>query len=110
MEAPVLDPARATNGASADGSGRPRAALRVAASSAVRSVAGAIAGAIRADGSTEIQAIGPEAVNQAVKAIAVAERHLGGEGISVACNISLADLSLPEGNRTVTRFAMRRSS
>lgn len=52
--------------------------LKVASSSPPNSVAGAIAGAIETDGIVEARAIGAGAVNQAVKAIAISRRLLGG--------------------------------
>ena len=44
--------------------------LRVSASSRPNAVAGAVAALLRQEGSVEVQAIGPHAVNQAVKALA----------------------------------------
>ena len=46
--------------------------IRVAATSRSTAVAGAIAGVVREHGRAEIQAIGAGAVNQAVKAAAIA--------------------------------------
>lgn len=48
--------------------------LKVASSSDPNSVAGAIAGALENDGIVEAHAIGAGAVNQSVKAIAIARR------------------------------------
>ena len=48
--------------------------LKVASRSNPNSVAGAIAGALDTDGAVELHAIGAGAVNQTVKAIAVARR------------------------------------
>ena len=45
--------------------------LRVSAKSNPNSVAGALAGVVRENGSAEIQAIGAGALNQAVKAVAI---------------------------------------
>ena len=46
--------------------------LKVSAKSNPNSVAGALAGVIRENGSAEMQAIGAGALNQAVKAVAIA--------------------------------------
>ena len=46
--------------------------LKVSAKSNPNSVAGALAGVIRETGSAEMQAIGAGALNQAVKAVAIA--------------------------------------
>jgi len=48
-------------------------------------VAGAIAGVIRENGSAQVQAIGPLAVNQATKAIAIARGYLALENLDVVC-------------------------
>ncbi|HHV27300.1 MAG TPA: stage V sporulation protein S, partial [Tissierellia bacterium] len=46
--------------------------LKVATKSSPNSVAGALAGVLREKGAAEIQAIGAGALNQAVKAVAIA--------------------------------------
>ena len=50
--------------------------LRVSSKSRPNSVAGAIAALLRTKGEVEVQAIGPQAVNQAVKAIAIARGYI----------------------------------
>ena len=59
--------------------------LRVAGRSVPRAVAGAIAHNVRKGEPVELQAVGAEAVNQAVKAIALAVNYLAGDGIAIAC-------------------------
>ena len=54
--------------------------LKVSSQSNPNKVAGAIAGAISKAGRVEIQAIGAGAVNQAVKAIAIARRFMQEKG------------------------------
>ena len=54
--------------------------LKVASRSNPNSVSGAIAGAIEQQGVVEIHAIGAGAVNQTVKAIAIARRLVESEG------------------------------
>lgn len=54
--------------------------LKVAATSNPNAVAGAIAGALESSGLVEAHAIGAGAVNQAVKAIAIARRLVEREG------------------------------
>jgi len=54
--------------------------LKVASRSNPNSVSGAIAGALENDGVVELHAIGAGAVNQAVKAIAIARRLAEREG------------------------------
>jgi len=70
--------------------------LKVAANSRVPAIAGAIAGTIRDSGKAEIHAIGAGAVNQAIKAVAVARRFLEPEGYDIILvpafvNVEIAD-------------------
>lgn len=59
--------------------------LKVSASSQPKSVAGAIAAILRNDDDVEIQTIGAGAVNQAVKAVAIARGYVAPNGIDVVC-------------------------
>ena len=54
--------------------------LKVKATSITNSVAGALAGVIRERGTAEIQAIGAGALNQAVKAVAIARGFVAPSG------------------------------
>ncbi len=54
--------------------------LKVSSGSNPNKVAGAIAGAIAKSGKVEIQAIGAGAVNQAIKAVAIAKRFMEEKG------------------------------
>ncbi len=56
--------------------------LKVASTSNPNAVAGAIAGALETDSIVEVHAIGAGAVNQAVKAVAIARRLVEREGES----------------------------
>ena len=58
--------------------------IKVAASSDVGAVAGAIAGMARENQRTEIQVVGAPAIHQAVKAIALANEYLREDRILVA--------------------------
>ncbi len=55
--------------------------LKVKATSVPNSVAGALAGVIRERGTAEIQAIGAGALNQAVKAVAIARGFVAPSGL-----------------------------
>jgi stage V sporulation protein S len=59
--------------------------LRVSASSSPISVASAIAHAIYEHGTVNLRAIGAGAVNQTVKAIAIASGYTAPRGISIVC-------------------------
>ena len=80
--------------------------LRVSGSSRPNSVAGAIAALLRNEGEVEIQAIGPHAVNQAVKAIAIARSYIEADGLRLATVPSFVKLELHEEERTAVRFAV----
>ena len=59
--------------------------IKVAAKSRTTGVAGAIAAVIRQVRYAEVQAIGASAVNQAVKAVAIARTYLADDDIDVIC-------------------------
>jgi len=80
--------------------------IRVAANSKSTAVAGAIAGVVREQGRAEIQAIGAGAVNQAVKAAAIARGFLALDGIDVICIPTFADVEIGGQERTAIRMAI----
>lgn len=55
--------------------------LRVSTKSNPNSVAGALAGVLREKGTAELQAVGAGALNQAVKAVAIARGFVAPSGI-----------------------------
>ena len=83
------------------------AVLRVSGSSRPNSVAGAVAALLRSEGEVEIQAIGPLAVNQAVKAIAIARSYISEEGLDLVTQPSFVKLELQNEERTAVRFTVR---
>lgn len=78
--------------------------LRVSGTSRPNSVAGAIAALLRSAREVEVQAIGPHAVNQAVKAIAIARSYIEAEGLDLRTVPSFVKLELHEEERTAVRF------
>ena len=66
--------------------------LRVSSKSKPNSVAGALAGVVRENGSAEIQAIGAGALNQAVKAVAIARGFVAPAGINLICIPAFTDI------------------
>jgi stage V sporulation protein S len=78
--------------------------IKVSARSRTASVAGAIAGVIRENGKAEVQAIGAGAVNQAVKAIAIATGYLSEEEVYVVCVPSFVEILIDEQERTALRI------
>jgi len=59
--------------------------LKVSSKSAPNSVAGAIAGIIRTENKVQIQTIGAGALNQTVKAIAIARGYIAPTGQDLIC-------------------------
>ncbi len=78
--------------------------LKVSSKSSAASVADAIADRVENGMRVEIQAAGAGAVNQAVKAIAIARGFLAPVGIRIACIPSFADIVIDGEYRTAIRF------
>jgi len=80
--------------------------IKVSANSRTSAVAGAIAGVIREHKYAEVQAIGAGAVNQAMKALALATDYLKGDGINIACKPEFVDLTVDEKVRTAIKLVV----
>lgn len=78
--------------------------LKVAAKSSPNSVAGALAGALRERGCAEIQAIGAGALNQAIKAIAIARGFIAPSGIDLICIPAFTDVIIDGEERTAIKL------
>jgi stage V sporulation protein S len=59
--------------------------LKVSSNSIPNSVAGAIAGVVRAEGKVQIQTIGAGALNQSIKGIAIARGYIAPTGQELVC-------------------------
>jgi len=83
--------------------------LRVASRSNPNSVSGAIAGAIEQDGVVEIHAVGAGAVNQTVKAIAIARRLVEKDDSShIKVVPGFMELDIDGEKRTGIRFIIEK--
>jgi stage V sporulation protein S len=80
--------------------------IKVAARSRSTAVAGAIAGVIREHGRAEVQAIGAGAVNQAVKAAAIARGYLELDGIDAICIPSFVEVVIDGQERTAVKLTI----
>jgi stage V sporulation protein S len=78
--------------------------LKVSAKSNPNSVAGALAGVIREQGAAEIQTIGAGALNQAIKAVAIARGFLAPTGVDLQCVPAFADITIDGEERTAIRL------
>lgn len=78
--------------------------LRVSGKSRPNSVAGAVAALLRSQGQVEVHAIGPAAVNQAVKAFAIARGYLLGDGLDLTVQPAFLKLDVADEERTALTF------
>ena len=78
--------------------------IKVSAKSRSTSVAGAIAGVIREHRYAEVQAIGAGAVNQAVKALAIARGYLSRDDIDIWFIPFFTEVDIDGQERTAVRF------
>ncbi|GAE30833.1 MULTISPECIES: stage V sporulation protein S [Bacillaceae] len=78
--------------------------LKVSAKSTPNSVAGALAGVIRERGAAEIQAIGAGALNQSIKAIAIARGFVAPSGIELVCIPAFTDIEIEGEERTAMKL------
>ena len=80
--------------------------IKVSARSRSTAVAGAIAGVVRESKRAEVQAIGAGAVNQAIKAVAIARGYLALDGIDVICMPSFTEVTIEDQERTAVRLVV----
>lgn len=78
--------------------------LKVATKSNPNSVAGALAGVLREKGAAEIQAIGAGALNQAVKAVAIARGFVAPSGMDLICIPAFTDIEIDGEERTAIKL------
>ena len=84
--------------------GPPMEVLKVSSKSNPNSCAGAMAGVIRQAGAVEVQVVGAGALNQAVKAIAIARGYLAPSGVDLVCVPTFADIEIDGQSRTAIRL------
>ena len=78
--------------------------LKVSAKSNPNSIAGALAGVIRERGMAEMQAIGAGAINQAVKAVAIARGFVAPSGMELICIPAFTDILIDGEERTAIKL------
>ncbi len=78
--------------------------LRVSSKSTPNSVAGALAGVIREKGSAEIQVVGAGALNQAIKAIAIARGYMAPSGYDLVLTPAFKDIEINGEQKTAIRL------
>lgn len=78
--------------------------LKVSTQSNPKSVAGALAAVIREKGPVELQAVGAGAVNQAIKAIAIARGFVAPNGIDLVAIPAFVEINIDGEQRTAIKF------
>ena len=78
--------------------------MKVSSKSNPNSIAGAIAGIIKEKNRVEIQAVGAGAINQAVKAVAIARGFVAPMGMDLICIPAFADIMIEEEHRTAIKL------
>ena len=81
--------------------------LKVSSKSNPNSVAGAIAGMVKDYGKVEIQAIGAGALNQAVKAVAIARGFVAPSGKDLVCIPAFAEVQVEDEDRTGIKLIVK---
>ena len=81
--------------------------LKVSSTSDPSATAGALANTIREEGLAELQAIGPKAVNQAVKAITIARGYMAPSGVDLVFVPSFVDVQIDEEKKTAMRMRVQ---
>ena len=72
--------------------------------SSPNSVAGALAGVLRERGCAELQAIGAGALNQAIKAVAIARGFVAPSGVDLICIPAFTDIQIDGEERTAIKL------
>ncbi|WP_149453959.1 stage V sporulation protein S [Pasteuria penetrans] len=79
-------------------------ALRVSSTSKANCVAGAVAGVVRERGQAEIQCIGAGAINQAIKAVAIARGFVAPTGMDLIAIPAFTDITIDGEERTAIKL------
>ena len=82
--------------------------LKVSAKSNPNAVAGALAAAMRERDEAEIQAVGAGAINQAIKAVAIARSYLKGGAFDIVCAPAFIMVEIGENERTGLSLVVER--
>lgn len=80
--------------------------LKVSSKSSPASVAGAIAGMVKDGVPVNMQCVGAGAVNQAIKAMAIARGFLIPTGFDISCSPTFSDILINGESRTAIRLAV----
>lgn len=80
--------------------------LKVSSRSNPNAVAGAFAGVVREQGFVEVQVVGAGALNQAIKAVAIARSMLSSQGVDLICTPAFAEIEIDGEPRTAIQLVV----
>ena len=83
-------------------------ALKVSSKSNPNSVAGALVAVIREQGYAEMQGVGAGAINQAIKAVAIARGFVAPAGMDLVCAPAFADITIAGEDRTAMKLLVEK--
>ena len=78
--------------------------IKVSSKSEPNKVAGALANVFREKGVVEVQAIGAGALNQAIKAIAIARGFVAPSGMDLVCVPAFTDIDIDGDQKTAIKL------
>lgn len=81
--------------------------LKISSKSNPTSVAGAIAGGLQENKRVELQAIGAGAVNQSMKAIAIARSFVAASGVDLLCIPAFCTVIVENEEKTGMKFIIK---
>ena len=81
--------------------------LKVSSKSSPNSIAAALAGVVREKGSAELQAVGAGAINQAVKAVAIARGFVAPAGVDLICIPAFTDIQINGEEKTALKIIVQ---
>lgn len=82
--------------------------LKVSSKSNPNSVAGALVGVLKESGTVELQTIGAGALNQSIKAVAIARGFVAPHGIDLICIPAFADIEIDGEERTAIKLIVEK--
>lgn len=81
--------------------------LKISSKSNPNSVAGAIAGLLKEQSKVELHAIGAGALNQAIKAVAIARGFVASTGTDLVCIPAFIDVQVENEDRTGIKLIVK---
>ena len=81
--------------------------LKVASNSSPNKVAGAVAGILRESDAVELQSVGAGALNQGVKAVAIARGFVAPSGVDLICIPAFMDIEIDGEERTAIKLIVK---